>query len=1477
MPYAIRRGSGEGCRFEVVVETTGKRVGCHPDRASARRHLAALYANVPEAKTISSLMDRESDFWANYRKTLVKAVTPTFTRIFLAGAKAALKIPAVEKKAFVEKKGPVVVTAVSSLPKNLPSIAKKAIKQYVNEWSHLIEDTTYEGVREAVLTSRATGGGVEAVIQAIAPLFAPERVQRIAVTETTRLFGRGAQASYEAMGLQEWGWSTVNDPWVCFPPGTMVMVNDQEMPIEQVSVGDTVKTMRGHDVVTDAWVHPATEMVRIDLESGPIFSTPDHRLWVIGSGWTRAADISSGDALKNAANEAVYVIGVCEFILRHTNNGDSFLSQNSFTGGAGRPDRMPVVPVNFKADAIIRQEEVQAIPSNCELLHEIDAQTLQGLTDNALQSCFANGLSVTGEGAELSLALPSSLNHSSTILTDSLGISASLALHRAVGVSVGYGLNHNKRQSTADTELGDSFSSVSAFKATEDLPLATGHGSRIKALPTRSAGSEGILPCGLVIAILRTINHTRIAPLRNGATTPLAFGNSRHVAASYHGQGAISIAVHDIKVKNDPTFFANGILVHNCGSPGKELTDNAISHLVFEEPCYDLDGKTFPIDQMFEPNHVNCLVEGTRVLSPSSILAATRRVYEGEVVTIRTTRGDELSVTPNHPVLTFAGWKPAGEIKEGDKIVGHSFSDASLSHVGVRSSSTHNPYEKQVPTPINEIWESLGVKSSMRHAVVPSSPEDFHGDGSYGKIDVVLPNSILGHSTDTPVGKPVEDGLFVFAGDDPLSGHSSGNESGVRILSSSPSGMGNTGIVEPLFRSKSSLLQKLRIGLRSDRGVPLKQCSTNGEPGTPEVASQAGLTLTGDVSLADFLDRKGMLVSPYTTLLVSEVIRIPRDVARHVYNLQTSDGFYVAEGIVTHNCRCFSVPIVTYGGEEKDWDPDLHPRDELGQFALAGGGSAVAEAPENTGGALPNGSLAIPGTTYSNRTNPTDSYYERVKALMAERGAPSFELDNVDIEREQIAKQYGGDFDMYHIDGTNIEVGVPLDRDLDPDSVHQAVETIRGLNEKLPPPGEVMVLLGRDLTEMGPGVQGVTTVPTTSDPDIRKGVGALMLISDNVVANPYQNAGEVYPGVARAEEVTAIQYVISHEWGHVVDRFPIEKEVDAIFGVVAGTDPETTPYVDAYLNRGTMELNALEAAIQDGKVPRGSQMDYAIRSEAMNFIALGAKENFAESIAEYVLSKEPGAAPMNEWTEKYLKEIGFLTPTGRVSRKKAIDFSLTTFIDDFVGPSQELPEVLKEWDEDLHPRDEAGRFTSGDGGIDVESGVAYVADMSMGGTYVGSRVVDEQEFVNKYQNAEVEHGLISTEDGRKIEVTSNNQGTIHLEKEAIRAMRNGDFIHNHPLPGIPLSGGDVVAAVQTGCKSITAVSSDGSISRMEEPKGGWFLGSKEDAQSAAMALAVFHPDYDANKPDDYIHSQNRALWAFARDTGAKYTYIPGAH
>lgn len=37
----------------------------------------------------------------------------------------------------------------------------------------------------------------------------------VAITETTNMFGRGAQAVYREQGVTGWEWTTCNDPWVC--------------------------------------------------------------------------------------------------------------------------------------------------------------------------------------------------------------------------------------------------------------------------------------------------------------------------------------------------------------------------------------------------------------------------------------------------------------------------------------------------------------------------------------------------------------------------------------------------------------------------------------------------------------------------------------------------------------------------------------------------------------------------------------------------------------------------------------------------------------------------------------------------------------------------------------------------------------------------------------------------------------------------------------------------------------------------------------------------------------------------------------------------------------------------------------------------------------------------------------------------------------------------------------------------------------
>src|SRR5262249_40357188 len=60
-----------------------------------------------------------------------------------------------------------------------------------------------------------------------------------------------------------------------------------------------------------------------------------------------------------------------------------------------------------------------------------------------------------------------------------------------------------------------------------------------------------------------------------------------------------------------------------------------------------------------EPFHPHCVPAGTLVSGPT-VEKGFRRRYEGELIVISTADGDELAITPNHPVLTDRGWVPAG-------------------------------------------------------------------------------------------------------------------------------------------------------------------------------------------------------------------------------------------------------------------------------------------------------------------------------------------------------------------------------------------------------------------------------------------------------------------------------------------------------------------------------------------------------------------------------------------------------------------------------------------------------------------------------------------------------------------------------------------------------------------------------------------------------------------------------------------------
>lgn len=91
----------------------------------------------------------------------------------------------------------------------------------------------------------------------------------------------------------------------CFPAGTTVETDQGAKPIEDVEVGDRVWA-KDLDTgtpelrrVTGLFDKPTDELIDLDVGGIELQVTPDHPLWVEGTGWTEAGDLKAGDRLAD--------------------------------------------------------------------------------------------------------------------------------------------------------------------------------------------------------------------------------------------------------------------------------------------------------------------------------------------------------------------------------------------------------------------------------------------------------------------------------------------------------------------------------------------------------------------------------------------------------------------------------------------------------------------------------------------------------------------------------------------------------------------------------------------------------------------------------------------------------------------------------------------------------------------------------------------------------------------------------------------------------------------------------------------------------------------------------------------------------------------------------------------------------------------------------------------------------------------------
>ena len=332
-------------------------------------------------------------------------------------------------------------------------------------------------------------------------------------------------------------------------------------------------------------------------------------------------------------------------------------------------------------------------------------------------------------------------------------------------------------------------------------------------------------------------------------------------------------------------------------------------------------------------SHANCVVGDTRV-SGTGLLACLRRKYEGSLVHIVTRAGRELTVTPNHPILTTRGWVSADEIVESDNLICANLFDGHGASV---------PDIDDEPPTIEQVFKAGSFFDSSALDCVPATTKYLHREAfSDCDVQVVNPFGLLERAFESSSAEPITHEGFTFAGESgavvgkTLDGDGaldafidSGNpakrgtvggfclgcslfwrhfgssdQSGIRV----PTWL-ETSFYEPPVNGRTSNTESpcdgkdaFAIVERFDNPIwRIDSLTARLNAISLQNAVDRGIA---NAELFDYLTgSKSSLIEFDDVLSVS----VRNDVC-HVYNLSTSGGWYLTSGIITHNCDCRIVP-----------------------------------------------------------------------------------------------------------------------------------------------------------------------------------------------------------------------------------------------------------------------------------------------------------------------------------------------------------------------------------------------------------------------------------------------------------------------------------------------------------------------------------------------------------------------------------------
>jgi len=323
--------------------------------------------------------------------------------------------------------------------------------------------------------------------------------------------------------------------------------------------------------------------------------------------------------------------------------------------------------------------------------------------------------------------------------------------------------------------------------------------------------------------------------------------------------------------------------------------------------CKALEGRRYSIEDArgVIPVHPNAVLEGSSFRSYGQLREMVRARYSGPAIRFRA-GAEQVTIGPNHPVLTGRGWKRAYALCEGDHLV---YDERAQSSVTAGGPSDF----KQVPK-VEDIFEALRLRGTR--TVAAGAGLNLHGDGVFcqGEIEVISSIRELLDESDAAFLEHPSKLDFVRA-DARVSRKASAGDSlshGEAVRRSTNGRMGRSNASEPSFGGRVASLEPIAFGDRPSHPF-LRDDFPNGRSRASDEGNHGIARNTRDVKRDDSVARDWVrLVETDAGVLdlVGHWLTVPIEQVEWVhfegwaYDAATESGIYLSDGFVVSNCRC---------------------------------------------------------------------------------------------------------------------------------------------------------------------------------------------------------------------------------------------------------------------------------------------------------------------------------------------------------------------------------------------------------------------------------------------------------------------------------------------------------------------------------------------------------------------------------------------